>query len=137
MSKNLKKHSCDICETFAKDIDNFNNNRYYTLFKALKSTEENIYGSLCVPNQLFVTYVENLDNIFFKHLRTLILNESILYKMITFLETASCPHPCTNFPKQYFLSLYARVRLYFTLKFANKRFKTQERNKKIIILTHK
>ncbi|EFN61592.1 hypothetical protein EAG_00050, partial [Camponotus floridanus] len=54
LSKNLKKHSCDICETFAKNIDNFNNNRYYTLFKALKPTEKNMYGGLCVPNQIFI-----------------------------------------------------------------------------------
>lgn len=32
ISKSLKKHSYDICETFAKDIYNFNNNKYYTLF---------------------------------------------------------------------------------------------------------
>ncbi|EFN64453.1 hypothetical protein EAG_12356, partial [Camponotus floridanus] len=91
---------------------------------------------LCVPNQIFITYIKNLDNIFFNHLRVLILNESVLKTMITFLEKVSCPHPCANFPKKYFLALYARVRLYFTLKFANKHFKTQERNKKIIILTH-
>lgn len=54
MSKSLKKHSCDTCETFAKDIDNWNNNRYYTLFRAWKPTEENIYGRLCVSNQLYL-----------------------------------------------------------------------------------
>lgn len=136
MSKSLKKHSCDICENFAKDIDNFNYNRYYTLFRAIKSTEDNMYGGLCVPNQIFVTYVENLDNIFFNHLRTFILNESVLVSTITLLNTVVCPHPCKDFPKTYFIKLYARVRLYFELKFANRRFKGKERNKKIIILSH-
>lgn len=83
-----------------------------------------------------MTNIENLDNIFFNHLRTL-LSESVLHTMITFLETIPCPHPCTNFPKKYFIALYARVRLYFVLKFTNRRFKTQEKNKKIIILTYK
>jgi len=137
MSKSLKKHSCDICKTFAKDIDNCDNTRYYTLFRALKSTEENIYDGLCVPNQIFVTYIEHLDNIFFTHLRTLILNDSVLCTMIPFLESVPCPHPCVHFSKNYFLTLYARVRLYFVLKFANRRFKSQERYKKIIILSHK
>lgn len=72
MSKSLKKHSCDICNNFAKDVNNLNYNRYYTLFRALQSTEENMYGGLCVSNQIFVTYIEKLDNIFFNHLRKLI-----------------------------------------------------------------
>jgi len=137
MSKSLKKHSCNTCKTFAKDIDNCDNSRYYTLFRALKSTEENIFGELCVPNQIFVTYIENLDKIFFNYLRAFILNDSVLHTIITYLETVPCSHPCANFPHKYFLKLYARVRLYFILKFTNKRFKIQDRNKKIIILTHK
>ncbi|KYQ53495.1 hypothetical protein ALC60_00021, partial [Trachymyrmex zeteki] len=55
---------------------------------------------------------------------------------ITLLNTVVCPHPCKDFPKTYFIKLYARVRLYFELKFANRRFKGKERNKKIIILSH-
>jgi len=97
MSKNLKKHSCDIYENFAKDIDNFNYNRFYT-FRAIKSTEDNMYDGLYISNQILITYVENLDN-FFNHLR--IYFEWICSCFYNFFK--HCSHPCKDFPKTYFI----------------------------------
>lgn len=38
-------------------------------------------------------------------------------------------HPCPNLPIKYFLSLYTRVRIYYTPKFANREIKSQSGNK--------
>ncbi|XP_026672272.1 uncharacterized protein LOC113464763 [Ceratina calcarata] len=137
ISKCRKKHSCEVCEVFANDKENLDPDNLYTSFRTYKPTEDNEYGGLCLPNSAFMAYISKLYDIFFNYLNEHMLDSNLLQTIIVMLKSVPCPQPCTNFPLSYLLALCARVRLYFTLKFVNRSFKTQETDKKIIILQHR
>lgn len=54
------------------------------------------------------------------------------------LQTIQFTSPCPHFPLDYLINFFVRVRIYFTLKFGNKNFKTQlgKKTNKLIILQH-
>lgn len=136
MRKCIIKHSCDICLKYAREYVDLNNNSYYCFFRAYESTENNLFGSLLMPTDDFVTYIQVLENNFFQNIKTLILQKGVVANLIEIFSHIPFAHPCPNFPKEYLIRLFARVRLFFTLRNINSTFKTQRGHRKVIILKH-
>lgn len=76
-----------------------------------------------------VEYIKQLENIFVENFNDLASNRFIGAKLKDLFKTIPFTHPCPRFPFDYFLSLYNRVPIYFTVKFANRDIKNQIRNK--------
>lgn len=89
-----------------------------------------------MPNNNFVQYMTILEEIFFQQIHNLLTQKHVILKLLTVFTEIRFDHPCEQFPKQYLLKLYSRVRLFYTLKFANQRFRTQTGQRKTIILQH-
>lgn len=136
MRKCIDKHSCDVCLVYAKQYIDLDSTSYYCFFRAYNSTEDNLYGSLLMPNDEFIEYVKKLEYCFFDNIKKLMVQQKIIQKLISICNSIEFSHPCPQFPLQYLIKLYCRVRLFYTLKFINRNFKSQAGHKKMIILSH-
>lgn len=136
MRKCITKHSCDICLQYAREYTDLNNNSYYCFFRACESTENNAFGSLFMPSDGFITYLQVLEKKFFGNIKTLILQKGVVANLIEIFVHEPFEHPCSNFPKEYLIKLFARIRLFFLLKQINSTFKSQRGHRKIVILKH-
>jgi len=92
--------------------------------------------NLLLPNDNFVEYIKALKHLFFSKIEELIIQKHVIHNFITIFKDVKFIHPCQQFPYNYLLKLYTRVRLFYTLKFINKRFKSQPGYRKTIILCH-
>lgn len=134
--KCLKKHTCDTCTQFTNDNTELNLNNAYCFYRAYNSTEEKLFGNLIMPNNNFVQYMTILEKLFFEHIHDLITQKNIILNLLAKFIDITFDHPCKQFSKEYLLKLYSKVRLFYTLKFVNQRFKTQTGHRKTIILQH-
>jgi len=132
-----------ICLKYAREYVDLNNNSYYCFFRVYESTENNLFDSLLMSIDDFVIYIyiyiyiyTNFRNKFFQDIKTVILQKGIVTNLIEIFSHIPFVHLCPNFPKEYLIRLFARIRLFFTLRNINSTFKTQREYRKIIILNH-
>lgn len=98
-----------------------------------------IFGGLTSPPKTIVEYITILEWKFVDTFNDLAYEAGVGEKLKNVFNEISFPHPCKYFPKSYFISLYTRVRIYFTLKFENRDIKGRKTNKpntKLQILNH-
>lgn len=131
------KHYCDVCALLAQKNCDLELSNLYSYFKTYQSTDTNNFGSLYVPSTIFVDYIKQLHIIFSEKFDIFIAKPNVMANFLSILSTVEFSHSCPNFPRNYLLKLYVRVRIYYILKFVNRKFKnSKERNRKIIILSH-
>lgn len=136
MRRLFTKHFCEICALLAKRDCNLDETRLYTYFRTYDNNND-IFGSLYVPNAIFINYITELHTKFFENIN-IITQTNVMQKFMQILCTVSFSHPCRDFPKMYLLKLFIRIRLYYILKFINRDLKTKKRSsRKAIILCHK
>lgn len=111
--KCLQKHSCDTCIKYANSYTELNANTVYCFHRAYNSTEENLFGDFFMPDDNFVQFIKTLDKLFFDNIYNFITQKFIVTKLLTIFSKVSFNHPCEQFPKQYLLTLYSRVRLFY------------------------
>lgn len=141
LKKCLGQHSCDVCLKFAENSSETLANEE-TIFLKQKSylSDKTHCGGLTVPSKDMVDHVVLLENIFLKHFNSIANKKGIgNFLKEKYSEIKFC-HPCPNFPLNYYISLYSRLRIYFTLKFLNQEIKTKKcqasDNMKLNILKH-
>ncbi|CAH1284744.1 unnamed protein product [Diabrotica balteata] len=126
IKKCLEVHTCSTCSNFGKTVTELDDSNLYCFFKAYDTDALDMFGSLQMPDNIFLEYIIKLDKIFEQHFEHIIIKSGVIKNFITLYESVIFVHPCNNFPYKYFLNLYARVRLYYTLKFINQNFKCQK-----------
>lgn len=122
LRKCLSKHSCDSCLN------------YYSLFLTDQSEH---CDSLITQPKSFLHYLRSLENLFVSYFSTLCIYDNIGHSLATIFSKVMFIHPCPEFDYKYLVSLYTRVRIYYSLKYANKECKSQacnKENKKLMIL---
>ena len=134
--KCILKHSCETCLQFSKQYTDIDKTSIYCHHRAYNPSLERPFGSLLMPNDYFVSYIAKLEDLFFKNLEELLVQKNIIAKYIKLFQLVEFQHPCPNFDKSYLMRLYARVRLFYTLKFINRNFRNQSGRSKTIILSH-
>nr|CAH7731266.1 unnamed protein product [Callosobruchus chinensis] len=127
LKKALLQHSCDICREYVKLNDLEENASHFCNLKAYYSNKQT--GGLTTPPRDMVQFVSELEDIFVKNFNKFAYEHGIGAKLISIFKDIHYSHPCRNFPFNYFISLYTRARIYFTLKFANRDIKGQKTNK--------
>lgn len=133
IKKCLTRHSCDVCINFANDSDTLFKEELF--FCKLKAYENEIpFGGLTVPSRDIIDYILKLESIFVTQFNNLAFKEAIGTQLRKDFSNIVFKHPCNNFPFEYFLDLYTRVRIYYTLKFINIDIKTAKSNKNNIKL---
>lgn len=95
-----------------------------------------------MPQNSFIQHISVMEDIFIQNIKSAALQEvgQALYHE---LQKIPCPHPCPNFPKEYMLRLFIRMRIFYVLKYANRGFQEQalmrrrtNKNRKLKILSH-
>lgn len=130
------KHYCDVCALLTQkdcDVELLN---LYSYFKAYQSTDKDNFGSLYVPSTLFISYIKQLHIKFYENVSNFIAKPNVK-NFVGVLSTVEFLHTCPNFPQNYLIKLFVRVRIYYILKFIHRRFRNpNEHNRKISILSH-
>ena len=134
--KCLLKHSCDRCLEFANKYSKIDKTSVYCHHRAYNCTGENPFGSLFMPDNYFVSYIACLENLFFKNIKKLLIQKNIIAKFVFLFQKVQLEAPCPEFNKDDLMKLYARLRLFYTLKYINRSFKSQPGHKKMVILNH-
>lgn len=135
LKKSLLQHSCDVCLEFNERNTLEKQATLFAKAKAYSNTEELPFGGLTVPSLNIVEYIIQLENIFIDNFNKFACYNSVGTRLKDLFKNVTFTHPCKNFPINYFLSLYSRLRIYYTIKFANRNIKNKTINKPHIKLT--
>lgn len=111
--------------------------KFYIHFRAYQNKDNDYFGNLKTPDISFYNYVEILENNFVKNFNKYAGGKNVGVNIFNMLKCIPFSHPCINFPAEYMLKLFVRVRIFYTLKFINRNFEgALGKNRKIIKITH-
>lgn len=136
ISKCMRKHTCPVCHNYAKECDELEDTSLYSYLRAYHHTDANLFGGLLMPSNNFVYLVSYMEAIFQENFERLSTRENVVGEFVRLFENGNFSHPCPLFPLSYVIRLYARIRIYYTLKDIQKNFKQTNRNRKLIIWKH-
>ena len=138
LQKCFKLHECSTCREAVVTEKLEDNRNLLCFFKAYKS--EKSFGGLLAPATSYLQYVIQLEDLFVKdfsmYTKSVGVGKSILVKLQDV--PVSFQH-CPEFPFQYLLKLFLRLRIYYSIKFANRNLSCKsnnKRSKKYIKVTH-
>ena len=135
LKKCLEKHDCHSCikELINNELDS--SNKLFCYFKSYESTKKP-FGGLIVPSDTFVKYVTTIEGKFIEEFPTVLNMVGIGKYFSAKLPKFSVPQ-CPDFPCEYMLKLFVRMRLYYTLKFGNRELSSvNKKNRKYFKITH-
>ena len=93
-------------------------------FKAYES--EKCFGGLLAPAAPYLQYIIKLEDLFVKDFSMFTKRNAIGKTILTKLQSVPVPFThCSEFPLQYLLKLFLRMRIYYTIKFANQEQKNR------------
>jgi len=129
LHKCFLSHECSTCKA-AMVTDKLDDNRnLLCLFKAYES--EKCFGGLIAPSAPYLQYIKNLEDLFVKDFSMFTKHNAIGKTILSKLQGVAVPFThCTEFPLQYLLKLFLRMRIYYTIKFANREFSASKKKKK-------
>lgn len=132
LNKALRIHTCDTCIKYSQDHNNLDDSSFYCFLKKYENDNKDLFGSLKMPNDEFVQLIFNIEKIFQANFEELVTRKNICNTLFNLINILPFTHPCTQFPKEFALKLYLRVRIYYTLKTINGNFRKINKNKLII-----
>ena len=136
LNRCFKKHSCSDCKQ-SLVTDNLDDNRnLFNLFKAYES--DKTFGGLTIPTSPFLQYVEQLEDTFIANFSIYTKSDGVGKNILSKLQQLPIPFCCCDeFPKEFLQKLFLRMRIYYGLKFSNRKFASAKaKSKKYIKVTH-
>ena len=134
IQKCLRKHSCEVCLQFANACGELAPDTLFCYFKNY-DTEGLPFGQLNMPDQQFIHYISQLENIYTTSFPAHITKPRVGYFVKCDLLQATLDHPCPHFPHEYLTTLFVRMRIFYTLKYHNREQKSlPKKNRKRLIL---
>lgn len=119
-----------------------NNNIYISGDTEKYGRKDGTFGKLMMPAKSFVEYISSLEQILMQNIRSVAIGK-IGSHLFNLLQIVPFQHPCPNFPLEYLLKLFIRMRTFYIIKYANRNFRMEtlknkrtNRNKKLEILKH-
>lgn len=140
IKKCLSIHSCDIFKAYGTENQDVDETKMLVHFKGifysrysklvrnciyLGDTEKHgkrrgIFGLLQIPGKTFINYITRMEELFVDNIDKLIANRPMA-NLLKLIEDIPFSHPCHEFPIRYLQQLYVRMRIYYILKYANRR----------------
>lgn len=136
MKKCLNVHSCPICIVYAKAYHALDDTSLFCYYKAYENANLDSFGNLNMPHNDFVKFISLLEVIFQLNFENISIQMNVIKLFESICKSTTFSHPCEKFPLSYLIKLFGRVRLFYTLKTINRKFKTVK-DKKIIIWKNK
>ncbi|XP_044746427.1 uncharacterized protein LOC123307977 [Coccinella septempunctata] len=145
LRKCLKKHRCTECQNYATQMEDIKLDNIFCHFKASASkygeTTGN-FGKLLAPAESFVQFVSSMEEILMANVK-LVATRTPRQLLFEKLRAIPFHHPCSQFPYEYLIHLYIRMRIFYIVKYANQNFKPDEcfkrktnKMRKLLILQH-
>lgn len=78
-----------------------------------------------------------MNTIFFERFEEFVIQNNVVNNFVKEFKKINFIHPCKNFLCNYVIHLFARMRLYFMLKFTNRNFKARSSRNKLLIWQNK
>jgi hypothetical protein len=129
LHKCSQKHSCSTCKEVQESNDLDDNKTLLCYFKAYDQ-DKSQFGGLHVPSASFLEYVIQLEAIFFKNFSIYTKSSSVGGDILKLLKREPVPFQyCEEFPLEYLQKLFLRMRIYYSLKFANRDLRTTKNKK--------
>lgn len=138
LRKALNVHHCQTCVNFSKECEDLDTSQLLTYFKAYDN-KKSMYGGLRTPSEQFINFIYNLEKQFVSHFDDICITTGISHSFLKIFKTIPLNHPCSDFPLLYILKLFIRLRIFYTIKYANRDLKNKKqdkKNRKILILSH-
>ena len=136
LNRCFKKHTCSNCKD-ALVTENLDDNRnLLNFFKAYESAKN--FGGLLIPSSPFLQYVEQLEDTFITSFSIYTKCDGVGKNILVKLQQIAIPFCCCDdFPKEFLQKLFLRLRIYYSLKFANRKFSSaKKKDRKYIKVTH-
>ena len=140
LRKCFQSHKCSACEAAFVTHQLEDNRNLLCFFKAYES--EKSFGGLLVPTTPYLGYIIKLEDIFVKEFSMYTKSDGIGENILTKLKSVPVPfNHCSDFPLLHLQKLFLRMRIYYSIKFANRdisssKKKKDKKNKKYIKVTH-
>lgn len=116
-------HSCDICTKYVNDNKAvLDETTLYCSFRAYENEEGNLFGNLNIPTNNFCIYITKLEEIFVKNFENNCYQKNIGSYLFQLAQNIAFEPPCPNFPTTFFIKLYLRMRIYYTLSQHNRSY---------------
>jgi hypothetical protein len=133
----MKIHTCPICTNAIQCNELDDNRKLFCFFKAFDQTE-NTFGGLHAPTNCFLDYITKLEDVFFKNVSICTKSLTVGKDVLMLLEKIHMPFKCCDeFPLEFAQKLFLRVRIYYSLKFANGELSsTKKKNRKYLKGAH-
>ncbi len=111
-------HDCEVCNTLFIGGDGYaKHNETFTMLKKFTESSQLINAS-----QAFHYYVLRCEKALIKEFDAHSYKPDIGSRLVDCLKEMKVPSCCIGFPKYKFLILFARVRIFYLLKFLNASF---------------
>jgi hypothetical protein len=135
--KSMKIHTCPTCTNAIQCNELDNNRKLFCFFKAFDQTE-NTFGGLHAPTNCFLDYIMKLEDVFFKNFSICTKSLTVGKDILMLLKKIPIPFKCCDeFPLEFVQKLFLRVRIYYSLKFANRELSsTKKKNRKYLKVAH-
>lgn len=130
LQKCFLKHSCELCLNYFKGRNELSSSNIFTYFRAYETKQNSTFGNLTMPSENFIAFIKNMDTLFCLKFSELSIQKGVGLKLKEELQKINFQCPCSKFDIDYLTCLFVRVRIFFTLKFFNRDFKTQKTGKK-------
>ena len=134
LNKCFKIHSCAKCNEALTSANLEDNRKLLCLFK---SYSQEGFGGLNVPSSCYLEYIMHLEDHFVKHCTVTTKLQKVGESILKILKSTPVPfQSCPEFPLEFLLKLFLRMRIYYSIKFANREFSSNKKSRKYIKVTH-
>ena len=100
-------------------------------------TDSRMFGGLVAPSQEVLTYANKIEDQFIAYFSLLNKTVGIWNDILQCLKKIELHVPCQEFDQEYLLKLFVRMRIYYSLKFANRNLASCKRKKwKFVKVAH-
>jgi hypothetical protein len=137
LKKSLQQHQCQICSKELVNNDQLDSSsKLFTYFKAYDNNK-GLFGGLKVPTADFVEYIQKIEDLFMQNFPRLMTKNGIGKHLVDLLPRFFAPC-CDQFPSEYLVRLFVRMRIHYAVKFGNRDIRNTKRgkNRKFFKVTH-
>jgi len=120
-------HPCTVCQSFFNS-PSYDSKGHFTDLK--RYNKQATSGGLITVADEFFLYVQQLENVFEAMFNKHKCDQSIVQQILTELVKCELPAFCADFPVVKFCALFARIRIFYTLKFENQKLITASKAKR-------
>ena len=135
LNKSFKIHSCTNCKQVLVSNNLDDDRKQFCFFKAYKEPN---FGGLNVPSTCYLEYIIKLEDAFVKCFSVTTENSNVGANVLKIIQRITVPFSaCPQFPMENLQKLFVRMRIYYSIKFANREFSsTKKKSRKYIKVKH-